>query len=280
MSFTRTALATGSAIAIAITISFAPVWLGIVDSVPGHTKIPTPESVTLAQVSHAARPDLHFQSEDSPIRSASAGVPAVRPASPQSQEALRLRESKADALRALREAREDKQLMAAGFTSTRIAWIRSHTRERKTASEQAMMEDVRQGRPFDPNKMAALMFDPELVLIDEFGSGEFERYRDAIGRPKGVHVLAVQQGSNAESSGVRAGDDIVRYDGQRVFNVGQLMGLVRTSNPKPAQVTIEVERNNGLVHLTAGGGELGLQTATVPAISRQSLTPGQLQSLP
>lgn len=280
MSFQRTALTTVSAGAIAIAISFALVWLGTSDSAPSHTAIPTPESVPLAQMSHAAGPHLIFQHEDLPIRTASAGIPSVRPASPQSQEALRLRESQADVRRALREAREDKQLMAAGFTSTRIAWIRSHTRERKTAGEQAMMEDVRQGKPFDPNKMAALMFDPELVLIDEFGSGEFERYRDAIGRPKGVHVLAVQQGSNAESSGVRAGDDIVRYDGKRVFNVGQLMGLVRTSNPKPAQVTIEVERSNRLVHLTAGGGELGLQTATVPAISRQSLTLGQLQSLP
>lgn len=117
-------------------------------------------------------------------------------------------------------------LVAAGFSEARIAWLRQRTTELQQQLKRDLDERRLQGREVDP-MVAAYAFDDDLQLVEDIGLAEYERYREALGRPMGVAVLEVAEDSIAASAGLRSGDEIVRYDGQRVFNFAQLNAFAR-----------------------------------------------------
>lgn len=151
-------------------------------------------------------------------------------------------------------------LISAGFSGERIAWIRRRSDELRLEQEMRMHEREQKGLGVDP-MIGAYAFDDDLRLADEIGIEEYERYRQALGRPMGVKVKSVLPTSIAEQAGLQPGDEIVRYDGKRVFNSGQLVVAQRESDAPVA--TIEVKRDGRVFPLSIPRGPLGIKHALV-----------------
>jgi serine protease Do len=83
-----------------------------------------------------------------------------------------------------------------------------------------------------------------------------ERARElGMKEPYGVEIMSVASGSPAGDAGLRKGDVIIRYQGQRVEGQEQLVRLVRES-PVGRQVELGVFRNGSEVNLNVEVGEL------------------------
>lgn len=166
------------------------------------------------------------------------------------------------------ERRFNDRLVAAGFTPDRIQWIKRRSKELEAMQAREVADAQQSGKALDINKVVAHMFDPDLGLVEEMGVDEYDRYRTALGRPKGVDVASIRRGSNAELSGLKPGDQIVAYAGRRVFNIGQLKSLMGTSARGAGPVLVDVERNGVVLQVTANGGDLGLDSSMQLPIPR------------
>jgi C-terminal processing protease CtpA/Prc len=154
--------------------------------------------------------------------------------------------------------RETEMLLAAGFTIERIEFIRRRTQE--LAEEFRRTEDrlLRQGTP-DIDAAHAHSYDRDIGLRAELGVDEYTKYRQALGRSAGVRVEAVLSGGAGEAAGIKAGDEVIAYNGTRVFNMGELVPLQRQSQTSGAPVVVEVLRDGQRIRLSAGAGNLRIQ---------------------
>src|SRR5690606_27939369 len=151
-------------------------------------------------------------------------------------------------------------LVAAGFSPDRIAWLRQRTAELQQQLKQDLEQRRQQGQDVDP-MVAAYAFDDDLQLMDDIGLAEYERYRQALGRPMGVAVLEVDEDSIAATAGLRPGDEIVRYDGQRVFNFVQLNVAARRQAAGNARLDFRRDGRESVV--TVPRGPLGFTPAPI-----------------
>jgi hypothetical protein len=150
-------------------------------------------------------------------------------------------------------ARELDRLVAAGFAPDRAEWITQRTAELRMQALQAQYDAAREGRPQDQ----APGFAGDGTLRAELGDSDYERYLTALGRPTSVPVQSVIPSSPAERSGLKAGDEVVAYDGKRVFDMRELnqMTLEGTAGES---VTVSVRRDGQTVQLTMPRGPLGI----------------------
>lgn len=151
-------------------------------------------------------------------------------------------------------------LVAAGFSEERIAWLRQRTTELQQQLKRDLDERRLQGREVDP-MVAAYAFDDDLQLVEDIGLAEYERYREALGRPMGVAVLEVAGDSIAATAGLQPGDEIVRYDGQRVFNFAQLNVVARREGAGNA--TLDFRRDGREFAISVPRGLLGFTPAPI-----------------
>jgi hypothetical protein len=150
------------------------------------------------------------------------------------------------------------RLIDAGFAPDRAAWITERLGELQMEALNARYAAARDGAPFDPRGGGE-------VLRAELGDADYERYLRAIGRPTTVAIGSVLGSSPASFAGLEPGDQIVAYNGQRVFDLGEVHRLTlegQTGEP----VTIDVVRDGqplqvvvprGPLGIVAGGGRFG-----------------------
>jgi hypothetical protein len=151
-------------------------------------------------------------------------------------------------------------LLAAGFSQSRIEWIKRRADELKSQREQADFERRQNGLPPpDPYMFSAYMFDADLDLQDELGDAEYEKYRKALGRPTAVLITGVEERSNAANAGLRANDEIVMFDDERVFSVDQVRSLAAKVKPGTKLISVEVIRDGRLMRLSVPAGPLGIK---------------------
>jgi S1-C subfamily serine protease len=67
----------------------------------------------------------------------------------------------------------------------------------------------------------------------------------------------VLPGSPGEKAGLRAGDEVVSYAGQRVFNVGELNSLTFEGTPGES-VVVDVVRDGQQLQLVVPRGPIGI----------------------
>jgi hypothetical protein len=188
----------------------------------------------------------------------------VLPQSPQERMKM-LREQANNALDdldkalAIQRQREVEKLMAAGFAPDRIEWIRNRSNELRAQRTKEQFERLAQGLPPDAPQEAVPYYDPDAWLPSEIGDDEYTRYRVALGRPTGVAVTALPQGSPAVHAGLLLGDDIVHYGGARVFSVAELNALASRRNPGDS-VLVDVRRKGQTMQVVVPGGPLPIGT--------------------
>lgn len=148
------------------------------------------------------------------------------------------------------QQRELDRLVQAGFSPQRAQWIARRTQELQVAQMEAQYAAQRSGQ-------RVAMTDPEQALRKEMGDSEYERYLQAMGRPTEVRVMDVLATSNAERSGIQAGDEILSYNGTRVFDTRELNALTMGGSPGQT-VTVEVRRNGQTLQVSVPSGPLGV----------------------
>lgn len=150
-----------------------------------------------------------------------------------------------------RRKQEVDRLVNAGFTQERAEWILRRQQELEVQAQQAQYDAQRNGQPFT-------RVDTDVALRKEMGDAEYEKYLTGTGRPTTVQVMDVLASSAAERSGLKPGDQILSYAGQRVFDSGELNSLTRQGTPGET-VTVEIKRDGQIVQLSVPRGVLGVQ---------------------
>ena len=144
------------------------------------------------------------------------------------------------------ERRFLERLVAVGFTPDRAEWITRRTEELRMAALQAQYEAQRGGRPAEPQTLRA-----------ELGETDYERYLQAEGRPTTVPVRDVLASSPAERAGLKPGDEIMAYNGRRIFDMRELNALTLEGTPGES-VVIDVRRDGQNLQLVMPRGPLGV----------------------
>lgn len=169
---------------------------------------------------------------------------------------------------AQRQAREEL-ILRIGFPPERMDWIQRRSADLIRARQQRLREELAKGIPLDQAESAAYAQDPDLDLLDEIGEEEYVRYRLVSGRTAGIAVSRTTSWPLLERAGLREADEIIRYDGQRIFNIAQLNSLASRGTPGEP-VTIDVLRDRATILLTLPREQLDLPRtlATPPDFER------------
>lgn len=112
-----------------------------------------------------------------------------------------------------------ERLVAAGFLPSQADWILKREQELQMDALQARFDAERSGEPLDWSESRTMASD---ALRAELGDADYERYLEANDRSTRISVSSVIESSPAQSAGLRPGDEILRYDGERVFSMTDL----------------------------------------------------------
>jgi hypothetical protein len=151
------------------------------------------------------------------------------------------------------ERRAIERLTAAGFPPDRAEWITQREEQLRMQALQAQYDATREGRTLTPGEA----LDAGDTLRTELGDADYERYLTATGRPTSVGVRDVLASSPAEASGLAPGDEIVAYDGQRVFDMRELNALTLEGTAGES-VAVDVRRDGRTVRLVMPRGPIGI----------------------
>ncbi len=145
-------------------------------------------------------------------------------------------------------------MIAAGMAPDRVDWILQRESELRFESMQARY-DARNSdqpqNPFDPS------FNSEAMLRAEIGDTEYESYLAANNRPTSVGISSVMASSPGERAGLRAGDEIVAYDGRRVFSSSEL--IQHTMAGGEGNVVVDLMRDGAPIQIVVPRGPIGVE---------------------
>lgn len=146
------------------------------------------------------------------------------------------------------------RLVAAGFSPDRAEWLARRESELQMQQMQLIFDARQSGERFDRSD---IRLDPDRSLRAEIGDAEYEQYLEADGRSTAVAVGAVLESSPGQRAGIQAGDEIVAYDGQRVFSFGELNEHVM-STEAGRSVVIDIVRDGTSMQIVVESGPIGI----------------------
>jgi hypothetical protein len=155
-----------------------------------------------------------------------------------------------------RNSREGRieRLVDAGFLPGQADWIMQREQELQMEALQARFDAEKGGEPLDwmSNRNSA-----SDKLREELGDADYERYLEANNRSTNVAVSSVIESSPAQVAGLQPGDEIYRYDGQRVFSMTDLTRQTMLGEPGQ-NVAVDVMRNGNLIQVVMPRGPVGI----------------------
>jgi C-terminal processing protease CtpA/Prc len=165
------------------------------------------------------------------------------------------RESRREEFRR-RNSREGRieSLVEAGFLPSQAEMILRREEELQMASIQARFDAERSGEPVDWMANRTLTSD---TLREELGDTDYERYLEANNRSTRIAVSSVIESSPAQTAGLQPGDEIVRYDGERVFSMTDLTRQTMVGAAGET-VIVDVMRNGNIMQVAMPRGPVGI----------------------
>jgi hypothetical protein len=158
---------------------------------------------------------------------------------------------------------DEQTLVAAGFSAQEAAALEERWEafemERLYLRDQAAREGW-VGTPRFREERRALDA-REAALRSEFGDDSWDWVLYAAGRPNRVVVQSVLKRSPAGEAGLRAGDVILGYAGQRVFDGRELRAATRTGRAGET-VSVEILRDGAAERVFVPRGPLGVRLGT------------------
>ncbi len=114
-----------------------------------------------------------------------------------------------------------------------------------------------------------LFLEMSQTLRTELGDEKYEQYLETTGRPTSVAVGHVVPDSAGAAAGLQIGDNIVSYDGERIFNINDLQQATQ-SGTEGQTVVMEIERDGIPVTLVLPRGQIGISAGSI-SLSREAL---------
>jgi hypothetical protein len=169
------------------------------------------------------------------------------------------REERREALRARRFGVRSTQgqvdrLIEAGFPADQAAWIVQREAELQMERLQARYDAMRGN---EEQGFFAQGFSQNSGLRAELGDADYERFLLANGRSTSVGIGSVIANSPAQNAGLQPGDEIVRYDGERVFSMMDMAGRIMQGD-KEGNVVVDIVRDGAPMQLVLPRGPLGV----------------------
>jgi len=149
-----------------------------------------------------------------------------------------------------------KALINAGFAPDRADWIIQRESELQVQAMQARFDARRSGDPMNPLD-TSFSSDSTLRAI---GDIEYEQYLAANGRPTAVQVSNVMDSSPGQVAGIRAGDQITSYDGQRIFSTMELTQQTM-QGVQGDSVVVGISRDGVPMQIVLPRGPIGVSTS-------------------
>jgi len=151
-------------------------------------------------------------------------------------------------------ARDLARLVNSGFTQAEAEWILRRESELQMQALRDRYEAERRGEAPDYFSGRDAAGD---VLRTELGDEAYERYLAANRRSISVTVGSVLESSPAQAAGLVAGDEIVSYDGRRVFDLSDLTTLTKEGDPGQT-VVVDILRGGQPMQVVIPRGPLGI----------------------
>lgn len=148
----------------------------------------------------------------------------------------------------------NSRLVNGGFTEARANQILQIEDQVRMDLLQAEYAAQRDGTDINPWNQAS---NYQATLRDQLGDAEFEKYLRANGNQAAVTVREVISSSPANRAGLRPGDQIVSYDGNRVFNMAELKSSAFDGAPGE-DVIVDIERDGQRMQLVLPRGPIGI----------------------
>lgn len=98
---------------------------------------------------------------------------------------------------------------------------------------------------------------PLALLRRELGDADYAKYLQARGRPTSITVREVLKSSPAEMAGIKPGDQIIAYNGQRAFNMDELTRLALESTARTT-VPLDIIRDGQTIQIHIQSGRIGI----------------------
>jgi hypothetical protein len=153
-----------------------------------------------------------------------------------------------------REIERRNAMLKAGLAPERADYILRRESEMRYEAMQAVFEARKAGESVDRFSPG---MNPDTLLRQEIGDSDYELYLEANGRPTSVGVSSVMAASPAERAGLQSGDEIVGYDGDRVFSSFELMQ--RTMDGGDGNVIVDVIRDGSPMQIVVPRGPIGVE---------------------
>lgn len=145
-------------------------------------------------------------------------------------------------------------LIDGGFSDDEARRIMKQESEAEFKAMQAVHVARRNGESVDS---WSAMSEPQSLLRAELGDSDYERYLRAQGQPTAIQVTQVLDSSPGSQAGLQPGDQIVSYNGERVFNVNDLRELTLQGRAGE-NVILEIERDGVPMQLNLPRGPVGI----------------------
>lgn len=148
-----------------------------------------------------------------------------------------------------------EELVAGGFPEDQAAWIARRESELQMAAMQARYDARVSG---DTGALREVLSDQADSLRTELGDLDYERYLEAIGGRTSATISSVLETSPAQRAGLEPGDQIIRYGGERIFNVLDLNRATLAGRPGET-VLVDIRRDGTTFQVTMPRGPLGIR---------------------
>jgi len=157
----------------------------------------------------------------------------------------------------------EEAFLAAGFTPDQAAFYRQRHDEISMAQlylrDQATREGWLRTRRFvDEQRALRQQLDQLEQGMDE---DTYARYLYALGQPNQVQVRRVLASSAADSAGLKDGDILLRYDGRRIYQAGDLRRESRDGDPGE-MVAVDILRDGQRIQTYVPRGPLGINMSS------------------
>ena len=151
-------------------------------------------------------------------------------------------------------------LTSAGFSDADAERIETRIEQLRLEAMQSRYDALRSGEP-EAEIQARLqeLQRTDVMLRAELGDADYERYLAATGRSTSVGVGAVIPSSAAETAGIRPGDEIRTYGGERVFDTRDLNRLLLEGEPGEP-VLVDIVRDGQPMQVVIPRGPLGISS--------------------
>ena len=155
---------------------------------------------------------------------------------------------------------DEQALIASGMNEARAQELRLFFEQLELERLRLLDRAAREGWDRSARRAEFEILDQrEESLQARLGEDEYAAYLYASGRPNRVEVSSVLASAPAGQAGIRAGDRILRYAGQRIYNPRELRAAT-AAGTFGEPVAIEVERDGETLQIYLARGPMGVRT--------------------